>query len=343
MNNKLQFSNQESILIIDDNPDNLNLLNGILSNAGYKVHLAPSGKIALAFIESKLPQLILLDIMMPNMDGYAVCERIKSCPRTQNIPIIFISALQDITDKIKSFSLGGVDYITKPFHDQEVLIRIENQLQIQRLSQKLIDQNILEERNRIAREIHDTLAQAFTGIILLLTAAERAIPSAPEQAISHLKTSNELARYGLAAARRSVEGLRPQLLENSDLHSALQQIAAQMSSPTETQVIFEVIGTPYPLSVQVENNLLRIGQEALTNAFKYAKANLIKIQLVYESTHFLLRVQDNGQGFDSESITVKNGFGFLGMKERSERIKGQLTINSSPVNGTEITILIPLP
>lgn len=340
MNKNLCFTTQESILIIDDCPDNLKLLSGILSAAGYKVHLAPSGKLALNFMDSNLPDLILLDIMMPQMDGYETCQQLKASERSQDIPVIFISALQEVFDKVKAFSAGGIDYITKPFQQQEVLVRVENQLRIRRLSRQLIEQNILEERNRMAREIHDTLAQTFAGIIIHLGAAERVIAAHPEQAQAHIKTVCQLARSGLAEARRSVESLRPQLLEDGDLYSALNQIAKQMSSDTDTRTIFEVFGTAYPLPLEVENNLLRIGQEALTNAFKYAKSTDIKIHLVYETSKFILRVKDNGQGFDTESICFSNGFGLLGIKERAGRINAQLDINSQPGEGTEVIISI---
>lgn len=340
MNTNLNVNKPETILIIDDTPDNLNLLSGMLSNAQYKVHLAPSGKLALKFIESNLPDLILLDIIMPQMDGYAVCEQLKSSKKTQNIPVIFMSSLHEILDKVKAFSVGGVDYITKPFEAQEVLVRVENQLRLKRLSKQLINQNILQERNRMAREIHDTLAQAFTGIILHLGAAERMIATDAEQAVSHIKTVRELAKDGLAEARRSVEALRPQLLEEGDLLSALNRIVKQMSSQTETQIRFEVLGAAYPLALEVENNVLRIAQEALTNAFKYANANLINIELIYEATQLILKVKDNGQGFDPQSLCLSNGFGFLGMRERANRMGAKLTIESAIGQGTEITVWI---
>jgi len=340
MNKNLIFTREESILVIDDSPEKLKLLSGILSAAGYKVHLAPSGKLALNFINYNLPDLILLDIMMPHMDGYEVCQQLKAEQKTQDIPIIFISALQEVFDKVKAFSVGGLDYITKPFQQQEVLVRVENQLRLRRMSKQLIDQNILEERNRMAREIHDTLAQTFAGIIIHLGAAERVIAANPEQAQAHIKTVCGLARSGLAEARRSVEYLRPQLLEDGDLYRALNQIAKQMSSDAETRTIFEVVGRSYSLPLDAENNLLRSGQEALTNAFKYAKATAIKIELVYETSKFILRVQDNGQGFDTESICFSKGFGLLGMRERADRINAQLTVNSHPGHGTEVIVSV---
>ncbi|MFB2893797.1 histidine kinase [Aerosakkonemataceae cyanobacterium BLCC-F50] len=196
--------------------------------------------------------------------------------------------------------------------------------------------SILEERNRMAREIHDSLAQAFTGIIIQLGAASRVMGGVSPEAIEHINTVRDLARYGLAEARRSVAALRPQLLEEGDLGCALSRLATQMSSNTNTQILFEVIGTTYSLPPDVEHNLLRIGQEALTNAFKYAYASEIKIELVYETEQFLLRVRDNGQGFDSASVT--GGFGLLGMTERASRMGAQLTIQSQPKQGTSVEV-----
>jgi signal transduction histidine kinase len=205
---------------------------------------------------------------------------------------------------------------------------------------QLIDQNILQERNRMAREIHDTLAQAFTGIVIHLASAERAMVRDSEQALTHIQTVRELAKNGLSEAKRSVEALRPQLLENRDLPQALNHIATQMSSHTDTSTVLEVRGTAYPLPVEVENHLLRIGQEALTNAFKYAKANTIQIELIYEVTQLILRVKDNGQGFNKESPCFSNGFGLLGMRERAARISAKLAVNSQPGKGTEVIVSI---
>lgn len=350
-----------NILIVDDQPDNLNLLIGLLSEQGYIVRPALSGKLALRSIQSTLPDLILLDIMMPEMDGYEVCTQLKASERTQDIPIIFISALNEVFDTVKAFSLGGADYITKPFQPQEVLVRIENQLRIRRLSEQLLEQNaklaeeieerkrveealrqasIVEERNRMAREIHDTLAQAFTGILMQLGAASRIMAQDPEAAKVYIAQARDLSRSGLAEARRSVAALRPQLLEDGDLWTALNRLAAQMSSDTETGTVCEAIGTAYPLPQEVENNLLRIGQEALTNAVKHACASSIRMELVYEPTRCVLRVQDNGRGFAIDSSSASSGFGLLGMRERSDRIGAHLAIQSQPEQGTEVLVAV---
>ncbi|MFN6487489.1 MULTISPECIES: AAA family ATPase [unclassified Nostoc] len=200
--------------------------------------------------------------------------------------------------------------------------------------------SILEERNRMAREIHDTLAQSFTGILLQVGAATQVLADDPEATQVHLEMIEELARAGLAGARRSVSALRPQLLEEGNLESALHRIVAQMRSTTDTALICETQGTAYSLPSEVENNLLRIGQEALTNAIKYASAGEILVELVYNETQCILRVKDDGRGFGVGCIPLSGGFGLLGMSERAERIGAQLTIQSQPGQGTEIMVII---
>ncbi|HAA26371.1 MAG TPA: hypothetical protein DCE56_00200 [Cyanobacteria bacterium UBA8553] len=147
-----------TILIVDDNPVNLNLLSEILSNAGYKVRAALNGRVAIKSADLTLPDLILLDVLMPQMNGYQVCEKLKASSVTQDIPIIFISALNEGVDKAKAFTVGGVDYITKPFQTEEVLARVENQLRIITLSKQLLEQTTrleqeMEERQRVQKAL----------------------------------------------------------------------------------------------------------------------------------------------------------------------------------------------
>ncbi|MBW4541579.1 MAG: AAA family ATPase [Myxacorys chilensis ATA2-1-KO14] len=203
--------------------------------------------------------------------------------------------------------------------------------------------SILEERNRMAREIHDTLAQSFTGILLHVGSATQMLVDDSGSAqiyLERLERIDELARTGLAEARRSVIALRPQLLEESTLQSALHHLATQMRSTTNTTLIYESKGIVYSLPTEVENHLLRIGQEALTNAIKYANASKILVELVYDDAQCLLRIKDNGQGFEVGSISSLGGFGLLGMSERAERIDAHLAIQSQPGQGTEIIVIV---
>ena len=151
-----------NILLVDDQPQNLNLLSDLLEEQGYEVRQALNGSIALEAVKLALPDVILLDINMPEMDGYTVCQRLKANAKTKDIPVIFVSALDEAWDKVKAFSVGGTDYISKPFKVVEVLARIENQLKIQHLNKELQQQNIklkqaIQELQRLA--VLDELTQ----------------------------------------------------------------------------------------------------------------------------------------------------------------------------------------
>jgi two-component system NtrC family sensor kinase len=141
MTSTLPKTNRANILVVDDTPENLRLLAGILSEKGYLVRPVPNGKLALSASQKMPPDIVLLDIMMPEMDGYEVCQRLKDCEVTKDVPVIFISAINDVTDKVKAFAVGGVDFITKPFQVEEVLARIETHLKICSLQQTLQEKN----------------------------------------------------------------------------------------------------------------------------------------------------------------------------------------------------------
>ncbi|HEY9632736.1 MAG TPA: response regulator [Coleofasciculaceae cyanobacterium] len=137
----MSLTTKENILIVDDTPDNLILLSALLESQGYQVKRALSGKLALQGIQVTKPDLVLLDVNMPDMNGYEVCQKLKSISETREIPVIFISALNSVLDKVKAFDVGGVDYITKPFQCEEVFARVRNQLTLRELQRQLNEQN----------------------------------------------------------------------------------------------------------------------------------------------------------------------------------------------------------
>ncbi|MFB8788488.1 MAG: response regulator [Potamolinea sp.] len=142
------------ILIVDDQPSNLRFLSKILTQKGYKVQRAISGEMVLNAEFTSPPDLILLDIVMPKMNGYEVCKRLKANDKTCDIPVIFLSVLKEPLDKVKAFEVGGIDYISKPFQVEEVLARIENQLKIQQLSKQLKEQNSqLQQEIEIRKQV----------------------------------------------------------------------------------------------------------------------------------------------------------------------------------------------
>jgi len=163
------------ILIVDDTHANLRLLSGILSEQGYNVRPATNGAHALTAARAEAPDLILLDIKMPEMSGYEVCEQLKADERTRDVPVVFISALSETFDKIKAFSLGAVDYITKPFQYEEVLARVKTHLTLRRQQQQIQQQNdALEAKNAAVLELNTQLQQE----ILERRRAENALENA---------------------------------------------------------------------------------------------------------------------------------------------------------------------
>ncbi len=164
MSERKTCSPQASILVVDDAHDNLRLLSGILTQQGYIVRPVPDGALALSSIQTAPPDLILLDIMMPNMSGYEICEQLKAHEHTRDIPIIFISALHDIFDKVRAFAIGGVDYITKPFQAEEVLARVETHLTLRNLNKELQEKNLhlrqeITERERAEEALKESVTQ----------------------------------------------------------------------------------------------------------------------------------------------------------------------------------------
>lgn len=157
MNSQFASNDRGNILVVDDTPANLRLLAGILNEQGYKARPVPNGELALSAARGMPPDLILLDIMMPEMNGYQVCEQLKADPRTCDIPVIFISAIDDVLDKVKAFAVGGVDYITKPFQMEEVLVRIKTHLAMCQLQNKLKHKN--EELTVTLAQLRETQNQ----------------------------------------------------------------------------------------------------------------------------------------------------------------------------------------
>lgn len=173
-----------NILIVDDSPDNLRVLSNTLAEHDYKVRCVTNGEMALISIKNLLPDLILLDIRMPIMDGYEVCRQLKANPQTREIPVIFLSALDDVTGKVKAFEVGGSDYITKPFQSEEVLVRIENQLMIQRLNDNLSERNHrLQQEITHHKQTEAALRQEIQNRLLI------------EAALQDAKESAEAANY----------------------------------------------------------------------------------------------------------------------------------------------------
>lgn len=202
---------------------------------------------------------------------------------------------------------------------------------------------VLEERARLAREIHDTLAQGFVGISSQLDAVAIAMPDAPGPARQFLELARKMARHSLTEARRAVMDLRASALETQDLPEALESGARQWTAGAPVAVHVDVSGPGRRLAGEMEQDLLRIAQEAVGNALKHAGAARIGISLGCDTDWLRLRVEDDGKGFDPlDAFSALGGhFGLIGMRERAERLGGELKLYSRPGAGTQVEVVVP--
>jgi signal transduction histidine kinase len=207
---------------------------------------------------------------------------------------------------------------------------------------------VVEERQRLAREIHDTVAQDLAGLVVHLEAAEEALPPGPGPAYKHVSLAKTAAREGLGQARALVWALRPDILNGSTLSTALHRTAAQWSRETEIASEVVMTGEAGPLPPETQVTLLRALQEALSNVRKHARARAVTATLSYMPDRVVLDVQDDGRGFDPQSIqlsplsTDRGGFGLTAMRERVEQLGGALQLESAPGEGTTLVVEVPI-
>ena len=211
-----------------------------------------------------------------------------------------------------------------------------------RLQQLEARSAVLAERNRMAREIHDHLAQGFTGVLLQIEAAEAKLTQLsgdPEPVLTRLDHARNLAVASLQEARRSVMALRPHRPEGADLLGALRSLSDRLLAGTEIQVELAQTGEPRHMGRRVEEELLRMAQEALTNALRHGKAQWVRVVLQYEGRRVRLNIEDDGQGFDP-SVNAA-GYGMRSIRESVRQLRGRIDIDSGPGLGTRITITLP--
>jgi signal transduction histidine kinase len=212
-------------------------------------------------------------------------------------------------------------------------------VQLTRLGSRGRQAAVLEERNRMAREIHDTLAQGFTGILMQLEATQSALDTARTDLVrERLEKAREVARASLAEARRSVWALRPQALEQQPLVAALRAAATTITAGTGVQLVFEADGAVGYVPTELETDLLRVAQEAMTNSVKHASAHTLQVRISVTGRALALHIRDDGRGFEPQTLRPHDGsgFGLTAMRERMERHGGRLEIRTAPGQGTEI-------
>lgn len=305
------------ILVVDDTPANLYVLSEMLKAEGYRVRPVPGGRLALQAAEKEPPDLILLDIMMPEMDGFEVLARLRETPRLSTIPVIFISALDDLAHKVRGLKTGAADYVSKPFEREEVLARIDTHLRIRRLQTELVERNqALEESHRELRKL-ESLRDDLTHMIVhdmrspllgirgglellrlqegahlghasleLLTLAERSVMKLVEMASSILDVS------------RMEENAMPVSRTQSDLSEIAREAFSEVQAQSRERHFSAELPEPGPSVAGDRDLLLRVFLNLLQNAVKHTRRDSGSIEVCVTSTAGVVRaeVRDNGHG-----------------------------------------------
>lgn len=361
MNSDFVSLEQAKILIVDDQPDNLRLLSQILVKHGYEVRKAINGSTALMGVEKFAPDLILLDINMPGIDGYEVCKKLKSDRQTKHITVIFLSASDQVMDKVRAFEVGGVDYITKPFQVPEVLARVKTQIKIRRFNQM---------RETLSRAIVHDLKNPLT--IITLTSSSLVRRKCLEgKNLEALQTINSTAQRLdsllndlLLVAKMDADRLTLHKTE-VELNELIATIAQRFEIAATAKDINLIQELPVnSIKVLIDVNLFqRAIENLLSNALKFSPTNSkIIIQLNYLETgknnpdRVQIRVIDYGIGIDTELHqqvfepynTGKNisgvsqiglGLSFCQMVVKAHQ--GKIWIENNHPQGTIVAIALP--
>jgi signal transduction histidine kinase len=358
-----------NILIVDDTPANLNVLSSILSQGGHKVRPAINGEIALMAAFNDPPDLILLDIRMPKMDGYEVCRQLKANPKTAHIPVIFISSLSEIDDKLKAFEAGGVDYVIKPFYLEEVQARVDSQLTLVWQRKRIEALSALKEEliSIVSHDLKNPLGVISGYSQMILSTPNITLERAKQlvgriQGAADMMTNlvTDLLDQDKVGDSLPLE-LRPVSLADflSEKTSGLELLAAQK------QITLTLDSIPADFTVMIDPN--RLGQAVtnlVSNALHYTPSGGQVSVYTQHSTdpgsiHYLICIQDTGIGIPSDALPyifdryyrvnteqhrkVKgNGLGLSIVKQVVELHHGSIEVQSEPGQGSLFTLRLPL-
>jgi signal transduction histidine kinase len=313
MTGETEVSHKGNILVVDDTPANLRLLSEMLEDSGYEVRPAPDGPLALRAAAAEPPDLVLLDVSMPEMDGYEVCARLRENDELKDIPVIFISALTETLDKVKAFGVGGVDYVTKPFQFEEVQARVKAHLSLRRLRVDLERryeelQRLREAQDNLTRMIvHDMgspLLGAMACLELLESSAMARLQEEEQEYVSEaLRSTNTLVEM-VQALRDVIQleaGEMPLNVRNVELgaivEGALESLGALAAG---RRIEVEKSGDPVP--VQCDPGVIhRVIANLVCNALNFTpKQGVVHITLSNEGSAPLVCVKDAGPGIPTE-------------------------------------------
>jgi signal transduction histidine kinase len=351
----------QSILIVDDVSINVEIITSQLEKRGYVALAAHSGPEAVERAEAARPDLILLDVVMPGIDGFETCRRLKQRDSTRDIPVIFMTALTATDDKIEGFRVGAVDYVTKPLNAQEVATRVDTHLKLDALRQQQAAQNRLlreeiaaqeqdmrskreeareDERTHIARELHDELGQHLSAIRLELSFVRLRWGTDNPELRGKVQSIQDSIDGVIGLVRDLVARLRPVVLDLG-IASALEWLICEFRTSSEVTCNLQIDEEMADLDPGQTSTVFRLVQESLTNIGRHAQASNVQVSLQRQSVAYVLTVADDGRGFDPTKIPIKS-LGIQGMRERAEMLGGRLDVRSRPSEGTTIIVTFPI-
>jgi two-component system, sensor histidine kinase and response regulator len=304
-----------NVLVVDDTPAYLQALQGMLRDQGYRVRPVTNGRLALRAVEAERPDLILLDIDMPDLNGFETCQSLRADPRFGEIPVIFLSALSETSDKVRAFEVGGVDYVTKPFESAEVLARVETHLRIHRLQEQLAAQFADLKRLESLRDslthmiVHD-LRSPLTGILLNLQLLETSAAQLGADDLDSVKQSLKSTRSlvqmisALLDVNKMEAGEMPLKKVEADLAVAVAEGLQSLSGlVTERNVSFQPADGPVTSSYD-KAAISRVVANLVANALKFTPEDgTVAVRVTRRAARPCVEVIDTGPGIPSEYRT----------------------------------------
>jgi signal transduction histidine kinase len=337
------------ILVVDDEMLNRVLLSTNLRESGYFVEMASDGLQALQLLRTGEFDAVLLDLIMPRMDGYQVLAEMRSDALLRRIPVIVISSIYDMESIVRCIEMGATDYLAKPFNPVLLQARIRGSLaSLQEERMEMIREQFAqvtavqeEERQRIARELHDGLVPVLASLSIRLHTVGKRLDREEHPAAGEVKEIAEQAQASSRDIRHLIHDLRPVALDELGLVPALRQHLARCEQ--EHGLAINLIADERQrLAGPMETALFRIVQEAVNNVIQHAQAQHVSVTLDQNQEQVTLQVVDNGQGFNAQLPRSGRHVGLWSMRERVEQLGGQFEVRSAPGKGTVVTAVIPL-
>ncbi len=367
MNTDIELNPKSTnILIVDDVQMNLLILNEILKKPGYTIRTFTDGYAALKDMEENVPDIILLDIMMPGIDGYEVCRRLKEDKKVCNIPVIFISALNDSQTIVKALGCGGVDYITKPFQPEEVTARVQTHLKLYQQSKELqaLNENLFitqdqlkkfslhlqtireEEKKLLGTEIHDKIGQILVALKIDMGIWRKKVLYKLENNISNeiLENFNELVNIvdnTISTAREITSNLKSDALEVLGFIETSKLYCAEFQSFNDINCSFNSSISRLELDEKQTTGLYKTLQDALSIVLKQSTTKFIKVTLSIIENVFVMEIEDDAKTIHNNTGISSESFGAMSMIERIRLLNGKLDIKTKENGATIIRVEMP--